>query len=639
MRKKKKILLHTDFSLSKSGFGKYSRTLLTYLYKTGKYDLVHYCCGVNYSHPEMLKTPWKSVGCLPDNQQEINQINQNPEQARMAAYGNYYIDKVITEEKPDVYIAAQDIWGVCNGWDKFWWNKIPCVVHTTLDSLPLLPLSVEKAPAIKNYWIWADFATQEFHRLGHKHVKTVRGPLDPNLFYKLPNLKKFEIRKRFNIGLDEFIIGFVFRNQLRKSVPNLLEGYKLFREKNPEIKKCKLLLHSHFSEGWNIMRLTDEYKIPKEDILTAYVCKNCKNYEVKQYTGQDLNCRFCNSEKSQLTTNVAIGVSEEQLNEVYNLMNVYAHPFTSGGQEIPILEAKQAELITLVTNYSCGEDLCVPEAQSFPLEWFEYREHGTEFRKASTNPMSIAKQLKRVYSMSERDREEMGKKAREWTIQNFSIDVIGKMFEDFIDACEKTTYDFLPEKPELKNPDAIIDESLNDDDYIKECYKKILNMVVDDKDSGYCYWAHFLKDGDHKQKREQMIAYFRSVATQENQKNAAPVSSGFDNMLLDNGKKQFLIVCPESAGDCLYVSATLESFRESYPSKDWNLYLATKPEYAELFDGCSFIDKVLPFQEFMNNEIVCIGQGKNKGLFQGWCFPAAGSQRFLNYLSNQNIAL
>ena len=233
----------------------------------------------------------------------------------------------------------------------------------------------------------------------------------------------------------------------------------------------------------------------------------------------------------------------------------------------------------------------------------------------------------------------MGKKAREWTIQNFSIDVIGKFFENFIDACEKTSYDFKPEKPELKNPDAAIDESLKDDDYIKECYKKILNMVVDHKDSGYCYWAHFLKDGDHKQKREQMIAYFRSVATQENQKNAAPVSSGFDNMLLDNGKKQFLIVCPESAGDCLYVSATLESFRESYPSKDWNLYLATKPEYAELFDGCSFIDKVLPFQEFMNNEIVCIGQGKNKGLFQGWCFPAAGSQRFLNYLSNQNIAL
>ena len=33
-----------------------------------------------------------------------------------------------------------------------------------------------------------------------------------------------------NINPDDFIIGFVFRNQLRKSVPNLLEGFKVFKE-------------------------------------------------------------------------------------------------------------------------------------------------------------------------------------------------------------------------------------------------------------------------------------------------------------------------------------------------------------------------------------------------------------------------
>ena len=39
-------------------------------------------------------------------------------------------------------------------------------------------------------------------------------------------------------------------------------------------------------------------------------------------------------------------------------MDVYCHPFTSGGMEIPIFEAKLTELVTLVTNYSCGEDSC-----------------------------------------------------------------------------------------------------------------------------------------------------------------------------------------------------------------------------------------------------------------------------------------
>ena len=65
----------------------------------------------------------------------------------------------------------------------------------------------------------------------------------------------------------------------------------------------------------------------------------------------------CASEKSLNTTNrQGMALMNEQLNEIYNLMDVYCHPFTSGGMEIPIFEAKMTELITLVTNYSCGED-------------------------------------------------------------------------------------------------------------------------------------------------------------------------------------------------------------------------------------------------------------------------------------------
>lgn len=30
----------------------------------------------------------------------------------MASYGAHFIDRVINEEKPDVYFAVQDIWGV-----------------------------------------------------------------------------------------------------------------------------------------------------------------------------------------------------------------------------------------------------------------------------------------------------------------------------------------------------------------------------------------------------------------------------------------------------------------------------------------------------------------------------------------------
>ena len=143
-----------------------------------------------------------------------------------------------------------------------------------------------------------------------------------------------------------------------------------------------------------------------------------------------MNCKSCGEVgqhptnntpgTGQITTGPGLGISESALNEVYNLMDVYCHPFTSGGQEIPIQEAKLAELITLVTNYSCGAEMCEPEAASLPLEWSEYREHQTEFIKASTYPSSIAKQLWKVYNMTKEKKNALGKQAREWAIKNFS---------------------------------------------------------------------------------------------------------------------------------------------------------------------------------------------------------------------------
>ena len=87
-------------------------------------------------------------------------------------------------------------------------------------------------------------------------------------------------------------------------------------------------------------------------------------------------------------------------------MDVYCHPFTSGGQEIPIQEAKLTELITLVTDYSCGEESCEEGSESIPLKWSEYREPQTEFKKASTCPISIATEINNVYEMSISERNE-----------------------------------------------------------------------------------------------------------------------------------------------------------------------------------------------------------------------------------------
>ncbi len=590
---KKKILFQSDFSLIKTGFARNAKALLSYLYKTGKYDIVHYCCGMDEKSPELLKTPWKSVGCLPNSQEKRAEISRDPKLNQILNYGAFFLDDVIQREKPDIYMAVQDVWGVDFAVNKHWFNKINSVIWTTLDSLPLLPNALRIAPKVKNYWIWSDFATKEMHRLGHDHVKTMHGIIETDNFFRLSPDKRKSLRDNNNIDEDAFVVGYVFRNQLRKSVPNLIEGFKIFRKNNPDIKKTKLLLHTDFREGWDIKRLADEHGIDWGDILTTHICSKCFRYEMRPFTGINQDCRLCGSKQSVNTTGVGLGVTEPQLNEVYNFMDVYCHPFTSGGQEIPIQESKLTELITLVTDYSCGEEMCKKEANSLPLKWSEYREFGTNFIKASTDPNDIAVKLANVYRMEASEREKMGKNARQWVLDNFSVESVGNKIEEFLGSCASIDKDNYP-KPEQKDPDIKIPDNENITEWIKSLYSLILKTEVGDNDDGFKYWLSEVKKGVPKESIEN---YFRNVARKE---NLGKIEKKLhERVSQDDGGKRILYVMPENEED-VYVSTSLfESIKSLYP--DHNLYVATDKKYFGIINSNPYIHSLLEYNKEMDN--------------------------------------
>jgi len=623
----KKVFYQSDSALAKTGFGRNTKALLSYLYRTGKYEIVNYCCGNAYSNPVLEKTPWKSIGTLPDDRAELERLNKDPGTARAASYGAHLIDKIIKEEKPDVYIAVQDIWGVDFAIDKPWFKEISSLIWTTLDSLPILPSAIEKASKIENYWIWSSFATKVLNEKGHKHVKTVHGCLETKNFYKLTKEERLYFRKANNISESCYIVGFVFRNQLRKSVPNLLEGFKAFQKDVPD---SKLLLHTHWGEGWNIHKLAAEYNVSKEDILTTYACKHCSNYSIKPFTAQEQTCDHCKKEKGMNTTSVGAGVDEDQLNEIYNLMDVYCHPFTSGGQEIPIQEAKLTELVTLVTSYSCGEEQCEEGSGSIALDWNEYREHGTEFIKASTHPDSIYKNLLKVYKMNPEERESMGKQARQWVIDGFSVETIGKILEDFIDAAPKSDFDFdgKQEGAKLRNfPEAFVNNIPDNSEWVLTLYKEILNRQIDIHDDGYKYWSQQLTNDVPRKSVED---YFRKVA-QEHNEAVFPVK--LEDLIDKNDDgKRILFIMPGSDKDVFMSTSLFKSVKQKYPK--YNLYVATTPENFSLLWANEYVHKVIPYSASFDNVLSLEGVNEAPEHFVMAFAPYLTSQRYSNYIHN-----
>jgi glycosyltransferase involved in cell wall biosynthesis len=636
--RKKKVLFQTDFVLNKTGFGRNARAIMEYLYKTGKYELVHFAVGSLDVSPELSRTPWKSIGCAsPQKIQELKQQHQDPRAwdhiDRMAGYGAYALDDVVKQEKPDVFIGAQDIWGIDFSTDKAWFNKISSVLWTTLDSLPILPKALELAPKVKNFWCWADFATKSMNKLGHANVKTVRGAVECKHFNRLSDKKRSELRQANNIPENSFIVGYVFRNQLRKSVPNILEGFKLLKK---DVPHAKLLFHTHWAEGWDIRKFMNEYGIAQEDVLTTYICPHCSRYEVKPFIGHHVDCRHCGVRgqqptqqmphgNGQVTTHPALGVTEVQLNEVYNLMDVYCHPITSGGQEIPIQEAKLTELVTCVTNYSCGEDACEEGAGSLALEWAEYRENtGTDFIKATTYPSSIAKQLKKVFEMKPDVRRALGKQGRQWVLNNFSTEVIGKQLEEFIDSCPYTSYDFddkfVPRDPFIEVP-SIPDNT----EWLVFMYENILKAKERDE-NGIKYWLGEIAKGLDRKSIEN---YFRQVALKE---NASQNKMAFEDILNKDDKGRVLLVQPESAGDIFLCTALFKSIRERYP--DWAFYVSTKREYKGIIDGNPYVDKWIEYNPMMDNLLWLEGNAFHNGFFNVAYLPYLRTQKVGDYWHN-----
>jgi glycosyltransferase involved in cell wall biosynthesis len=630
-QRKKRILFLSDHAGAFTGFGKNTKLLLKYLYQTGKYEIYNAAQGMPKNGPHTQRFPWKTIGVLPDDPNKIAQINQDPNLGRLAAYGDMEIENIVKEFKPDVVFSVNDTWGSQFVTDKNFFDSIPTVCWNTFDSLPLLPDTIEKAKKIKHYWTWSDFARKELHKHGHEHVKNQYPLVNTDSFYKLPQEKIIEILQRYNLPQDSFIIGFVFRNQLRKLVNTQIEAYAQFKRQNPNIKNTFLYTHTHYGEGWDILRLCEQYGVNKEEVLCTYICKETKEYFIAPFNGQDIENPITKN-KTLITTNVGLGVTDTQLNEIYNIFSLYSHPATSGACELPCVEAALTEKIIATCPYSFGEDIIELNSGSLEFKFSFYTEHGTQFLKSQPSASSMCNVFKKVYEMPVDKRTNLEKLSRQWALDNYSIKNNGKKIEEFIDSLEVLGDEIFEFKSSTNNPNPIAQITTNPDSklWVKSLYKLILDREVTDEDEGVQHWLKQISEGRSLVDIEN---YFRHVAKEELSKrnNTTSLDQIFDK---DDALKRVLIIQPESLGDIFLITSLFESIRNRYPKETHKIYFATKPQFQEIVDGNPYIDKWIPYDQSMDNIIAMEGAGPVNGICDIAYYPYFGTQRLLDYMHN-----
>ena len=336
-----------------------------------------------------------------------------------AEYGFDVILPYLLKYKPDIFLTMADIgintgfidavneakkrgwrgrwFAIClvdtESWENILWNKV-------LD----IP---DKIITAKNGEIL-------YTKHNVKNVIYIPMGVDTKVYY--PLAIKEELKKRFKFE-NNFVVGFVGKNQRRKMLPNLIKGFAKFSKGKNDVK---LLLHTDIDNpsGWN---------------LPCLIAKN-----------EDEDKEIQNPIAKIITTNPNLDVFNRQkilpenMNEIYNLMDVYCQAVGGEGIGLPCFEAQSAGIPLMMTNYSSAIEVVSEEDLFIPVLEDKYGRKVTEtgpngVENAIPDDIKIAEILEKLYEEWKNGKlKERNERARQFALK-FDWGNISKIWIDLFE--------------------------------------------------------------------------------------------------------------------------------------------------------------------------------------------------------------
>lgn len=607
----KKIVITSNFSKLASGFAKNVRVLLSHLHSrknsdgSKKWECIEIAQGMKEGDVRLKGMPWKCYGGMPADeasatigQPRDNNGNFDPNLGRMVGYGAAMIEPILKLEKPNIFWAIEDYWGMVvlrkysnrpyvPYWDTEWWDKFNTIAQSPLDSLPFSQSLLDGVSKSKHFFVKSSFAQKELHKLGHTHVGLWPCLMDAKEFRVFSDEEKKQTRKKYGIDEDCLLFGIVSRNQNRKKMVECINAFKLFKDRNPKVK-AKFVFVTSTQEGWDLKTATKNAGLDREDILCSHICHSCNSTVLKAIEEAEGECPVCGTAKALKSISIEKGISEKDLVEIYNILDGYVAPMCSGGFELTILEASLTALYTSTIDYAYGE-MFIESGFVFPIQHIFQTEIGSLFKKAVPIQSSICDFMEEIYKNPEECREK-GLKFREWAMNTIHPDLTLKKIEDYLDSLPDHGYDFSF-KTEWPDLDAPFSNQTEDSQWIIETYKLFFGVNLTPEDKNYQAMQAELSNGTT---REQVYQKCRQIAETELKKRGQ-IKTDPESFFKQDGKKRLLYSMAGDYGDSLISLPVLEELRKLYPADEWGLYIECIPTYQEIYAHLDWIDGFIPW--------------------------------------------
>ena len=297
--KKLKILWSSVTPTIESGYGRVTREIVSRLLKNG-FDVLNH----GYQTRGKLHTidgTFKMLDCGGMN------------------YGVGVIPEYVKRYQRDVLITLFDPWVFP---DNMGFLGVPWIPYTPIDAEPVSWLQQQLLSKAFKVVCFSEFAKRELEKKGIKSINIPHG-VDTKVFK--PFSKKKELRKKFKIPEDAFLVGTVGANQWdRKDFPRMIRIFAEF------VKKTKANAYLYIQAN------------PKGESGRAY------NLSVLgQLYGIRDRLRF--PEKNP----VDFPLHDTGLAKMYNTFDVYLSTSRAEGCGLPILEAQSCGVPAIVPDNSC----------------------------------------------------------------------------------------------------------------------------------------------------------------------------------------------------------------------------------------------------------------------------------------------
>ncbi len=154
--------------------------------------------------------------------------------------------------------------------------------------------------------------------------------IDQKNYYPLPQPERERLKEKYGLK-DKFVVGVVARNQGRKMLDRTIKSFKIFSEKHPD---AVLFMHTDPYDAaapFDITQLIHRYKLENRVVFSGMTFFH--------------------------------GFDYKQMNEVYNVMDIFYLTTSGEGFGVPTIEAMGCGIPVAVTDCTTTQELLVEDGE------------------------------------------------------------------------------------------------------------------------------------------------------------------------------------------------------------------------------------------------------------------------------------